>query len=276
MEGKPFFVSMNFQTSHFPYEIPNEWKGPFQPAALHSGSSFTSYPRAEAAVVKNAYFNALRYIDQQIGFLVSYLRKAGLRESTIICVTGDHGEAFYENGENTHGTSPIETVTKVGLVLNCPGFIEPRSDRYLAQAIDLVPTVIRLVGCDPSPAFQGIDLFSPDRIAVAERLAFIHSRNPLASKDAVISGTGWKYVFDHLKRRGYLYFRPTDLEYHPSLAGTEPEVTAILHETLAEWRQRQLLYYASPRYFTLFYPPQEPKIGEGKLAYLKQRAQQLR
>lgn len=267
--GKPYFVSINLQTSHFPYEIPNGKTGPFQPAEIDFDKSLGRYPREKVKVVRNAYFNALYYIDQQIGELVKYLDANHLRKDTIICITGDHGQAFYENGEATHGQAPLETTTKVGLIMNCPNDITPAIDNYLAQSIDIAPSVAALVGIPTHPAFQGIDLLSKQRCLADERLVFIHCNNPIAGYDAVISGTGWKYVFDNRTDYRFLYYRPTDMESHLNLADFEPKITARMHELLAEWRRRQLIYYARPRYYNWFYPPREPRLSSEELGVLR-------
>ncbi|TVS21176.1 MAG: hypothetical protein EA424_00220 [Planctomycetaceae bacterium] len=93
----PFFVSVNLQTSHFPYEIPGGRSGPFQPATMDFPASFVSYPRDKVPAVRNAYYNALHYIDQQIGRLVSFLDETGLRDETLLVIAGDNGSRFAGN-----------------------------------------------------------------------------------------------------------------------------------------------------------------------------------
>ncbi len=44
-EETPFFLSMNFQASHFPYELPEGSERPFGPSELTSDISFVDYPR---------------------------------------------------------------------------------------------------------------------------------------------------------------------------------------------------------------------------------------
>ena len=271
--NQPFFVSLNFQTSHFPYEIPDGRKGPFTPAALDFDLSFVSYPKEKANEVRNAYFNALRYIDKQISQLVDYLELSGHRKDTIILITGDHGQAFYEIGEATHGQSPLETTTRVGLVMNCPELIARLVDTYLAQSIDITPTVAQLVGVSPHPAFQGIDLLDEQRIPHEQRLVFVHCKNPISSIDAVISGTGWKYMLNYRTQKRALYFRPTDIKEHTNLARDARKVAYRMHAVLIEWRQRQLLYHARPRYYKLFYSPREPDLATNDVSFLTKPAQ---
>jgi arylsulfatase A-like enzyme len=151
----PFFVSVNLQTSHFPYEIPGGRTGPFQPATMDFPASFVSYPRDKVPVVRNAYYNALHYIDQQIGRLVSFLDEAGLRDETLLVIAGDNGEAFYENGHPTHAGPPYEPAIRVGLLMHCPAVLDPATETYLVQLIDVAPDGSGFAGTSRrTPAFR--------------------------------------------------------------------------------------------------------------------------
>jgi arylsulfatase A-like enzyme len=268
----PFFISMNLQTSHFPYERPDHKEEPFQPGIVVSGTSFIGYTEENVPVIRNAYYNALHYLDLQIGRLLKILQEMDLRERTIIVITGDHGEAFRENDTVGHAGKPLETVLKVGMLLNCPGLVEPGVDEYLAQAIDIVPTVLGRLGLPIHPAHQGIDLLSRERPAIDQRLVFVHCAILSTHTDAMISGTGWKYILSHARDYRELYYRPTDLEKHRNRISSEADVAALLHELMTEWRKRQLLYYQQSRYYGWFYPPRAPEPSEIALALWKRKS----
>ena len=89
-------------------------------------ASFVKYPLDKVPIVKNAYFNALHYIDEQLSGLVAYLDKNRLREKTLIVIMGDNGECFYENGYSSHAGPPFEPAIHVPLIMNCPGTLAPR------------------------------------------------------------------------------------------------------------------------------------------------------
>ncbi|WP_339733642.1 sulfatase [uncultured Gimesia sp.] len=255
-----FFLSMNLQTSHFPYERPDRESGPFQPSTLNSGVSLLDYNKEDIPIVKNAYYNALSYIDSQIKYLTDELDETGISDNTIIIITGDHGEAFLENKVAGHAGEPLETVIRTGLIITNPKLIMPKNDEYLVQAIDIVPTILGILELPPHPSFQGINILSGERPPNNERLIFIHCCNPFASIDSVISGTGWKYIQDENKYKTELFFRPTDLEIHENLAPQEKTVTKILQNICREWRTNQLLYYSYPKYYNIFNPPKTPFV----------------
>lgn len=269
---QPFFLHVNFQSSHFPYQRPDGLLGPFIPCVPPAEISMIACNHDAVLPLKNAYYNALEYIDNQVGRIVNALNQAGVRDQTIVVITGDHGEAFCESTEMGHAQSPLETTTKVGLIINCPGTVAANYDTYLVQSIDIVPTTLKIVGLPVHPSCQGLDVLDDNRPKLEERLCFIHCRNPLFHKEAIISGTGWKYTIDRLRETSVLHFRPTDLVQHPNLVSDEPKITAILHDVLQRWRDNQLEYYKNPAYYNWYYAPQAPTLIHSELEFLRRRA----
>jgi arylsulfatase A-like enzyme len=266
---RSFVACINLQTSHFPYLLPKGAGKPFQPCDMDFSASFVSYPRDKVPVVKNAYYNALHYIDQQLATLVDYLDRSGLREKTLIVVIGDNGECFYENGYSTHAGPPFEPAIHVPLVMNCPGTIEPREEDYLTQAIDVVPTALALMGLPPSPCFQGTNVLAADRMPPERRIALVHNSTLVrATADAIITATGWKYVYDRKTKAGALYDLVADPGEQMPVHAKHPAVAATLHRILLRWRDVQLAYYARPDYYGIYYPP-PPRLSDADYDVLK-------
>ena len=112
----PFFLYINLQTSHIPYAIPATARHPFgKPPSFPV--MFGRYPADSAEVVKNAYRNALAYIDDQLGILRASLIADGRWDSTIVVVTGDHGQAFFEHGVAAHANGLWQEQLRVPLVI---------------------------------------------------------------------------------------------------------------------------------------------------------------
>ncbi|MEZ6049300.1 MAG: sulfatase-like hydrolase/transferase [Planctomycetaceae bacterium] len=124
-----YFMLINFQTSHFPYIVPGGQQGPFHPAGVDSSEGFTQLSEENIERIKNSYYNALNYVDGQIKELVSHLEDSGHRDSTIVVITGDHGEAFRESGHIMHAAYPADTVLNTGIIINCPEAYRIKSRR---------------------------------------------------------------------------------------------------------------------------------------------------
>ncbi|HEY0781835.1 MAG TPA: sulfatase-like hydrolase/transferase, partial [Thermoanaerobaculia bacterium] len=70
---------------------------------------------------------------------------AGKERPALIVVTADHGESLGEHGELTHGLFAYEATLKVPLVLWGVG-VAPGRDGRMARHVDVVPTVLALLG----------------------------------------------------------------------------------------------------------------------------------
>jgi arylsulfatase A-like enzyme len=253
-----YFLSVDLQSPHFPYELPRAAARPFHPSTIDFDVSFVRYPYKKTDVMRNAYYNALHEADRQLGRLVSFLRVRDSFDDVILVVYGDHGEAFRENRHVTHGAQPIEVVVRVPCVIVAPRRLSPRAEAYPAQLIDLPPTVLALLGWPSHPNFQGIDLFARGRPPLEKRALFIHTENPLSHTDAVVLGGLWKYCRDRRTGREELYDLASDPGEARDLHAWKPAVVAELSRLLDRWRRRQLAYYHFPNYYEKYYPPPAP------------------
>jgi arylsulfatase A-like enzyme/Tfp pilus assembly protein PilF len=78
----------------------------------------------------------------------------------LVVVTGDHGEALGEHGEQTHGLFAYEGTLKVPLLVWGPG-IEPGRDTRAARHVDIAPTVLAALGVPAPPGLPGRSLLLP-------------------------------------------------------------------------------------------------------------------
>jgi arylsulfatase A-like enzyme len=258
----PFFLYLDFQSSHFPYPAGRGARQPYHPCELNSSVTFLDYPIDETETVRNAYYNALAEADRQLGRLVKALQVQGVLHRTILVVTGDHGESFHEQGLVTHAREPIESVIRVPLVIYAPACVSARADDYLVQHVDIVPTVLSLMGQSSHPSFQGTNVLAVDRPPNSERLAYIHTENGLARVEAVVSGNRWKLINNRRTNSRSLYDLASDPDESSDVYVKNPEVAASLGRLLETWRRQQLAYYNYPMYYLRFYPPAAPQIAD--------------
>jgi arylsulfatase A-like enzyme len=257
-ESKPFFISMNLQSSHFPFAMPDDVPRPFQPCELDSDVMFMIYPENRTPKVRNAYFNALHEADRQVGRLVEKLKELELQDKVILLVIGENGEAFHENNTVGHGREPYEPAIHVATIMWGPSYFQPQTEDYPLEHIDLIPTVYGRLGWEPHPNFQGIDALSPDRPPLDERLLFFHTRSPSSFCDAVQLAGRWKYMWSFDYNKGVLYDLKTDPIESIDYSTKYPELSQQLHDVLMEWRAKQLAYYHFPSYYQTYYPPPPP------------------
>jgi len=96
--AQPQFIYLNFQSAHFPYHhdgVPERFAHP----SIERGAI-----RAENRdQVERTYWNAVAHADSALGGVVAQLKTLGVWDDTILLVTGDHGEALFEQGFLGHG-----------------------------------------------------------------------------------------------------------------------------------------------------------------------------
>ncbi len=93
-----------------------------------------------------------------IAALLASLRAAGVLDRTLIVFTSDHGEEFLEHGRFRHD-SLYREVTRVPLILRLPGVL-PAGKRVgqLVRSVDLLPTVLDILGLPLPSSVQGVSL----------------------------------------------------------------------------------------------------------------------
>jgi len=128
----PWFLWVHLFDPHRPYDPPAQY------LALAGGRS---------------YDGEIAYADAALGPLLSRIDRA----STIIVVTGDHGEALGEHGEEDHGYFIYDATLRVPLIIAAPG-VAPRVVREQVRSIDIAPTVEALAGLSASVPRDGESL----------------------------------------------------------------------------------------------------------------------
>jgi lipoteichoic acid synthase len=141
----PFFAVMWTAMAHFPYYAP-------PPEVDYGvGNPFL-----------NRYLNALSYADRVVEEVLRRIEAAGLAESTLIVIMGDHGESFGHRGYYFH-SSIYEDTARVPFILLQPGRFHGEEDHTVGGLVDLAPTVTDLLGLPPHGDWQGRSLFDPGR-----------------------------------------------------------------------------------------------------------------
>jgi phosphoglycerol transferase MdoB-like AlkP superfamily enzyme len=111
----------------------------------------------------NRYLNALRHGDQALEFLLDSLETQGRAASTIVIVTGDHGQAFGEHGQRGHGANLYQENVHVPLVIMNSALKAGESISSVGGLIDIAPTVFDILGVRPPPFWQGTSLLAQNR-----------------------------------------------------------------------------------------------------------------
>jgi membrane-anchored protein YejM (alkaline phosphatase superfamily) len=141
--GKPFFTFMFFESPHAPYTFPEEC-GITKPY-IADLNYLTMDLKKDIGAIKNSYINSCRHLDTQLDRVFKYLAQKELLDSTIVMVTGDHGEEFMEKGRWGHHSAFTEEQIRVPLLLHVPGVAPAVIDRMTSH-LDLPATILPRLG----------------------------------------------------------------------------------------------------------------------------------
>lgn len=169
---KPFFIWTHYMETHAPYlsgpgrkwwrHTPRYLKELGYPDGLDPSLSLLVKPRGpeDEPVFSALYDGAIRYIDEEIGRIVDALDRLGLRENTLIAISGDHGEELGEHGEFGHFFKLHNHCTHVPMFFHNPNFAPQRIDG-LTTIMDFAPTVAALVNIDRPESWEGDAVTDP-------------------------------------------------------------------------------------------------------------------
>jgi len=108
--------------------------------------------------VVHLYDAGISYTDAQLGQLFERLEELGLSENTIVILTSDHGESLGEHGRAGHIHLHDDNL-RVPLIAAYPrGLPAGRSIGDQVRSVDIVPTILELVGIPPPEGLDGRSL----------------------------------------------------------------------------------------------------------------------
>ena len=135
--GKPYFLWVHFYDAHFPYDPPAQF--------------LKEYPR-------DPYDAEIAFEDQQLGRLLSAVQQKSPAGNTLVVLLSDHGEGLGDHGEYDHGVFLYDSTVRIAWIMAGPGVPAGLRIQQQAREIDLLPTVLDLLGGKASSAVQGTSL----------------------------------------------------------------------------------------------------------------------
>jgi len=209
-------------------------------------------PAGSARELLRALYDAeIRFMDRELGRIFDQLHRSGRFARTVIVVTADHGEGLGDHNWWTHGILYQEQI-RVPLIVCAPGIAPGTRSERLVRTIDIVPTVLELVGLARRrwPALDGVSLVpllrgnasGPAPLAYADSINMLtyHFAPGISDEKndmlfAAVDGT-WKYIHHALRpAESELYNLQQDPHELTNLYASHP---AQVRRLLAELRAR--------------------------------------
>ena len=146
--------------------------------------------QALEAHLRLRYAGEVAWLDAQLATAFDDLRARGLLEDALVVVYTDHGEAFWEHGNQSHAHT-LNAPENDAVLFFWADTIVPAVWDGPTQAVDLAPTLLHLYGGAAPDAWEGVVLGQ----APADRIRITHTQARQGAQVAAI-GAGHKLVFD--------------------------------------------------------------------------------
>ncbi len=158
---RPFFLFLHYFDIHYDY-IPDEAEpglgrlfDPGYTGTMDGRDWFTNpgvwdrrtrkrrISDRDLAHVEALYDAEIHWVDRHVGAILDRLRELGVYEDTIVCVTSDHGDEFFDHGGIGHGTHLYTELARIPLILRIPGVADDgRRVGSLVRIYDIAPTLL--------------------------------------------------------------------------------------------------------------------------------------
>jgi arylsulfatase A-like enzyme len=161
---RPKFVWVHILDPHYPYQPLKEVLEDGAPYLLNRkayGTDRRYLNKANYGIVKALYDQEVRSTDLLLAPLMAELER---RRDTIVIISADHGEEFFEHGGREHGHTLYDEVCRVPLIVALPerrGLFKGVSEEPApVSLVDVAPSVLNYLGLAVPPTMEGRqDLF---------------------------------------------------------------------------------------------------------------------
>jgi arylsulfatase A-like enzyme len=248
---RPFFLHVNLRRPHHPFDPPTPFDAMYAgvrfPASHARPGEMDNKPYAHRRALENSvgfdlrtmspqeldrikayYYGMITLNDKYTDRILSELKALGLDGRTVVVFNADHGEMLGDHGLLFKGGYMYEEVLHTPLIIRAPDKIPAGQVKSgLCEEIDVLPTVLELLGVPAPPGVQGRSLFDKEpKTAVFAEFPAIHA----------VRTREWKLVHYQRAKLGEFYDLKNDphelvnLWDDPGYAQRRGEVQGLLFD----------------------------------------------
>lgn len=248
--GRPFFLFLHYYDVHSEYrprprfreQFTKPYDGPIDGSSMQlqdiRSGVLTPTPR-DVEQLSDLYDAEIRQLDAALGRLFALLDELGIRDETLVVLTADHGEEFYEHGDVLHGRTLYGEVLGIPLIWSGPGIAKGARRAELASLADVAPTLLARLGVDAPPDLDGVDLFArtaPDPMRRVVAAADHNNAEPDSLR--MVQDRRHKLILDRITGTVRLYDLERDPGEHTDVSAAHPEIVASLRADLDRYLAR--------------------------------------
>lgn len=257
-KNNPFLLMWTTPAPHVPLQAPQKWIdyyvkkfGDEKPYTGQSGYFPTRYPRATYAAM-------ISYFDEQIGELITELKRLGIYDNTLIIFTSDNGPSFNGGADSPwfdsakpfkseHGwgkTSLREGGIRVPMIAAWQGKISPGTTTdHISAFWDVMPTFAEIAGVKDNVS-DGIS-FLPTLLGKKQKQhKYLYWEFPENEGSKAIRMGNWKgYIPNYKKgdRKMELYDLSKDPREQNNIAAKNPRIVKKLQKLMNEAHEKPII-----------------------------------
>ncbi|MCV7409919.1 sulfatase family protein [Mycobacterium florentinum] len=218
---QPFLLTAGFFETHRPY--PRDRYEPADSAAVDPPDYLPDTPEVRGDLAD--FYGAISTADAAVGRMLDTLAETGLDASTWVVFFTDHGPAFPRAKSTLYDAG-----TGIALLIRPPASRAATPQVYdeLFSGVDLVPTLLELLGLDVPAEIEGVShahaLLAPDTPAdpVREQVYTMKTYHDSFDPIRAIRTKEYSYIENYVPRP--LLDLPWDIEESPSGLAVAPFV----------------------------------------------------
>ena len=150
---EPFFLFALYFDAHADYVPQPPYDTLFDPD-YHGAAkgNLLSVPNPKAddrdrAHIQALYDGEVRYTDDFVGKLIEKIDALGFSNDTLVVITSDHGEEFWDHGHTLHGPTLYDEVLRVPFILRWPGHVKPGTVlNGQLSTLNIMPSLLEAAG----------------------------------------------------------------------------------------------------------------------------------
>ena len=213
-ESRPEIDRLSRENRYCKYQDAADRSRYLAPESIPSDQSTQEY-------LESLYDSEILEVDRSLGSLFQHLRSRGLLDQTILILTSDHGEEFWDHGSCEHVKTVYNELLHVPLFVRIPGGVGHVESTPVAANIDILPTIVEALGWPAPASIDGESLLRPAPRDIFSEAQFHYDSQHLR-RYSVVRGSE-KLIYDaNADARAWFDLEADPGEQQPRTAGGDP------------------------------------------------------
>jgi arylsulfatase A-like enzyme len=228
---RPFYIYVSFYPPHPPFSVPAGYEERY--AEVKSDE-------------ERVYLAMCTKVDEQFGRLLDALDEIGQADHTLVIFTSEHGHNFERRWNNHHKRLCYDSSARIPLLMRMPGVIPAgQVTESLISSVDLVPTMLRLIGQPIPDDVEGRDLSDLARGKRNTGREYVFMENvpfpfkPDKGEERCVMDVQWKLILSTVRPPELIDYRhdPEEKTNLYAEMADSPVVNQLIRQ-LARWAER--------------------------------------